>query len=160
LTRCILHCIEKQRFIELLTAKGSVAVGRGRRLWVAVALEERDAMWELLRVVKALGDRNRLRVLKMLEIRKMCVREITEVLGIAQSAVSRHLRLLQEAGLVESKRAGLWVHYHLATARMNKYAPILLAHVREWVGQDSIVKRDQERVARLFPCHLREGLLT
>lgn len=103
-------------------------------------------MRELLRVLKALGDRNRLRVLKMLEIREMCVREITEVLGIAQSAVSRHLRLLQEAGLVDSQRVGLWVHYHLSKTRMNKYAPILLAHLREWIGEDPVVRRDRDRI--------------
>jgi len=106
-------------------------------------------MRELLKVLKALGDGNRLRVLKMLEIREMCVREITEILGIAQSAVSRHLRLLHEAGLVESRRVGLWVHYRLSRTRMNPYAPMLLAHVREWISGDRIVKKDRASVERL-----------
>jgi len=109
-------------------------------------------MRELLRVLKALGDRNRLRVLKMLEIREMCVREITEVLGIAQSGVSHHLRLLHDAGLVESQKVGLWVRYRLSKTRVNKYAPILLAHLREWIAEDPIVKRDRHR-ARRFGSH-------
>lgn len=85
----------------------------------------------------------------MLETREMCVREITEILGIAQSAVSRHLGLLHEAGLVESRRGGLWVHYRLSRTRMNPYAPILLAHLREWIGADPIIKRDKASVMRL-----------
>jgi ArsR family transcriptional regulator len=108
-----------------------------------------EVMRDFLRVVKALADRNRLRVLKMLEIREMCVREITEVLGIAQSAVSRHLRLLHDAGLVESTKAGLWVHYHLAKSRINKYAPILLAHLGEWIGEDPVVENDRNKVKHL-----------
>ena len=68
-------------------------------------------MRHIEKIFKALADRNRLRILKMLEARPLCVCEITAVLGIAQSSVSRHLGILREAGLVDDKKEGQWMIY-------------------------------------------------
>ena len=57
-------------------------------------------MRELIKVFKALGDRNRLRILKMLQQRKMCVCELSAALGITRPSVSKHLSLMIVAGLV------------------------------------------------------------
>jgi len=65
------------------------------------------------KIFKALGDRSRLRIINMLSEKAMCVCEITEVLGLSQSTVSGHLRVLKEAELVEDEKDGLWVEYHL-----------------------------------------------
>ena len=65
------------------------------------------------KIFKALGDRSRLRIINMLSEKAMCVCEITEVLGLSQSTVSSHLRVLKEAELVEDEKDGLWVEYHL-----------------------------------------------
>lgn len=62
---------------------------------------------------KALADESRLRVLWMLEERLLCVCEIQEALGLAQSTVSRHLMLLEEAGFVVSEKAGPWKNFRL-----------------------------------------------
>ena len=65
-------------------------------------------MRELLKVLKAAGDKNRLRILKMLQQKDMCVCELAAALGITQPSVSKHMSLLKEAGLVKDERNGQW----------------------------------------------------
>jgi ArsR family transcriptional regulator, arsenate/arsenite/antimonite-responsive transcriptional repressor len=63
----------------------------------------------------ALGDPTRLEMLALLiSHRELCVCDFVEALGITQSKASRHLRTLYHAGLLEDRRAGLWVHYRIA----------------------------------------------
>lgn len=62
---------------------------------------------------KALADESRLRIVWMLEERELCVCEIQAILGLAQSTVSRHLQVLEDAGFVVSERAGPWKNYRL-----------------------------------------------
>ena len=71
-------------------------------------------MREFLGIVKALADRNRLRVLYALRDRELCVCQITELIGLAQSTVSKHMAILHQARLVESRKDGRWIHYRLA----------------------------------------------
>jgi ArsR family transcriptional regulator len=104
-------------------------------------------MQNLVKVFKALGDGNRIRILKMLQEKPMSVGDLTAVLGISQPCVSRHLHQLKEAGLVEDRRRALWTNYRLATAAANQYVPVLLRHISRWANQDSKVSADQ-RLAR------------
>ncbi len=67
-----------------------------------------------LKVFKALSDKNRLIIVKMLEVKPMCVCEITAALKLAPSTVSKHLSLLNEAGLIQDRKEGKWVNYSLA----------------------------------------------
>ena len=65
-----------------------------------------------LKVMKALSDPNRVKIIKLLEHTKMCVCELQGALGIAQPTVSKHLRILEEAGLVTRKvGSGTFVNY-------------------------------------------------
>jgi ArsR family transcriptional regulator len=76
---------------------------------------------ELEKSLKALGDRNRLRIINMLKDRAMCVCEITDILKLSQSTVSGHLRILKEAGIVEDTKDGLWVEYRICQdCQLNK----------------------------------------
>jgi ArsR family transcriptional regulator len=68
---------------------------------------------QLEKILKALADKNRLRIINMLTQRAMCVCEITEVLSLSQSTVSGHLRVLKDAGLLDDTKDGLWVEYSL-----------------------------------------------
>ncbi|MEN8222175.1 MAG: metalloregulator ArsR/SmtB family transcription factor [Acidobacteriota bacterium] len=65
------------------------------------------------KIFKALGEKNRLRIINMLMARPMCVCEITEILNFSQSTVSGHLRILKEAEIIEDTKEGLWVEYSL-----------------------------------------------
>ena len=70
-----------------------------------------SAAEELQKVFKTLSDPTRLRILSLLERESLVVQELMEVLGMAQSRVSRHLAILREAGLVEDRRDGTFVSY-------------------------------------------------
>ena len=99
-------------------------------------------MREYLRVMKAAGDGTRVKILKMLQQRKLCVCEMQAVLGISQPSVSRHLRLLEDADLVRSEKDGMWNNFRLARAEeANPYATIILAHLQEWLEDDASVQK-------------------
>ncbi|MCH8842519.1 MAG: metalloregulator ArsR/SmtB family transcription factor [SAR324 cluster bacterium] len=64
--------------------------------------------------LKLLGDETRLRILRLVAREPVNVSELTSILGLAQSGISRHLGLLRKAGLVEERREGVWAYYQLA----------------------------------------------
>ncbi|MDF1551452.1 MAG: metalloregulator ArsR/SmtB family transcription factor [Deferrisomatales bacterium] len=68
-------------------------------------------MKTLAGLLKSTADESRLRILFLLEAGELCVCDIQEVLGLAQSTVSRHLQVLEEAGLIQARRQGLWKYY-------------------------------------------------
>ncbi len=67
----------------------------------------------LVDVAKALADESRLRIIVALDGRELCVCQLTELLGLATSTVSRHISVLRQAGLVSSRKKGKWVFYSL-----------------------------------------------
>jgi ArsR family transcriptional regulator len=69
-----------------------------------------------LRTLKGAADANRLRILQTLRQGPFNVAELTQILGVGQSTVSRHLRILSDGGLVAVRRAGTWAWYSLAEA--------------------------------------------
>ena len=71
-------------------------------------------MREVLNITKALSDENRVRILMSLRAGELCVCQIIEMLGLAPSTVSKHLSILHQAGLVESRKDGRWIYYRLA----------------------------------------------
>ena len=83
-------------------------------------------MRDLVSVFKALADPTRLRIIKLLEKKSMCVCELTAVLKIKQSSVSHHLKILKDTGLVDDVRSGQWIDYELAIEKYNEYVPKLL----------------------------------
>ena len=93
-------------------------------------------MKELVRVMKALSDPNRVKILKMLQNRELCVCELKAALGGAQPTVSRHLKVLENAGLVSYKKDGLWVNYRLADGESSPYAGNMLGNLRHWLRDD------------------------
>jgi ArsR family transcriptional regulator len=67
---------------------------------------------------KALADETRLRILKLLEVREMCVCEVMVALDLTQPTASHHLGLLENAGLVKDKKEGKWVFYSIANPKL------------------------------------------
>jgi len=74
-------------------------------------------MKSFIKVMKALSDPNRVKIVKLLQRKVMCVCELKAALGIAQPSVSKHLKILEDAGLVDFKKDGLWVNYYLSFVR-------------------------------------------
>jgi ArsR family transcriptional regulator len=93
-------------------------------------------MREFLKVMKALSDPNRVKIIKLLQRKVMCVCEIKEALGLAQSSASKHLKILEEAGLIAFSKEGLWVNYRLAQGAQSPYAANLLGSLRHWLEED------------------------
>ena len=92
---------------------------------------------------KALSDETRLRILKMLEARPLCVCEIQHVLKGSQPNVSHHLKTLADAGLVDSKRDGLWIAYRLADSPPTPLHAAALSLLRRSLKSDERVKKDR-----------------
>ena len=70
------------------------------------------------KIMKALGDENRQRVLGLLGRREMCVCELMAALELTQPTTSHHLKILEEAGVVAGRREGKWVFYGLRDGRI------------------------------------------
>jgi len=103
-------------------------------------------MEKLVKIFKALGDKNRLRIVKMLQQRSLCVCEMTAVLELATSTVSAHLSLLKEAEFIYDEKDGKWVDYHLNTQSKNLFVTGLLPLITFWLNDDEQVKSDLEKL--------------
>jgi DNA-binding transcriptional ArsR family regulator len=79
-------------------------------------------MADIAKVMKALASGPRLKILRLLKGRTLCVNAITRKLGITQSAVSQHLRILRNAGLIMPDKHGYWIHYSVNANAMSKCA--------------------------------------
>jgi ArsR family transcriptional regulator len=93
-------------------------------------------MKDFVKVMKALSDPNRVKIIKMLQYKKLCVCEIQALLEISQHSVSKHLKILESAGIVASSKDGLWVNYHLADGSGSPYVSSLLGNLRHWLDDD------------------------
>ena len=93
-------------------------------------------MKSFIKIMKALSDPNRVKILKLLQHNSdMCVCELKSLLHIAQPSVSKHLKILEEAGLVEYRKDGLWVNYSLVNGSSNPYAVGILRELRTWLEE-------------------------
>ncbi|MBN2834994.1 MAG: winged helix-turn-helix transcriptional regulator [Candidatus Delongbacteria bacterium] len=100
-------------------------------------------MEEYLKVFKALSDDSRLRIVKMLEVKSMCVCEITSIIGYATATVSNHLKILKEAGLVVQERDEKYINYSL-----NRENNAFIKEALEFVGSlnDKVFNADKKTV--------------
>ncbi len=103
-------------------------------------------MDELLKILKALSDKNRLRIVKMLQQRNLCVCEITDILELATSTVSSHLSILKDADIIGNAKDGKWVDYYLNTRTNNVFLNGLLPLLTFWMNQDPQVQADLEKL--------------
>src|SRR6266700_977926 len=98
---------------------------------------------------KTLADPTRLRLLNLLACGETCVCELTDTLRVVQPKVSRHLRYLKRAGLVEAQRNGKWTHY-----RWTQHGDPLVRHVliglRDWMAKDNQLKGERRRRRKVF----------
>jgi len=106
-------------------------------------------MRELMLVLKAVADKNRMRILKMLERKSMCVCELAAVLNIKQPSVSKHLVILKNAGLIQDDRSGQWIDYSLCRERINQYAPVIRDALKKWLNDDPVVTSDRKKAVTL-----------
>jgi SAM-dependent methyltransferase len=110
-------------------------------------------MKEAPAVFRLLGDEARLRLLRLLAAERLNVTELTGILGIAQSGVSRHLGLLRDSGLVEERREGGFTYYQVPTAdSRNGTAPLwqmLDAHFAD-SAEEPVARADRARLKEVL----------
>ncbi len=113
---------EKDRLVRLIKSGRCQAVeapeyaSELKRL--ACAVSDAETVDRQTRFFKALADETRLRILKLLETREMCVCELMVALGLTQPTVSHHLGLLENAHLVKRRKEGKWVFYSVADQKL------------------------------------------
>jgi ArsR family transcriptional regulator len=105
---------------------------------------------DLVRLLQALGDPTRLRLLNLLRGGEICVCYFVEILGEPQPKVSRHLAYLRRAGLVDVRREGKWMHYKLAATAHNAVLESILDDIKD----DRQMRRDRLALERAC-CALR-----
>ena len=98
---------------------------------------------ELVQVLKAIADENRLRILYLLNQEGLCVCEIETILGMSQSNVSRHLNKLFSVGLIQREKKSQWVYYRFDKEIIRKY-PFLSDIFNGQSNQTNPFKKDQD----------------
>lgn len=106
-----------------------------------------NVLEDYIEVMKAAGDRTRVRILKMLQGGELCVCQVMAVLGMSSSTVSKHLSILKMAGLVRDRRDGRWVYYCLETRRRNAYALTVSQHLNGWLENDPEILADRKKLS-------------
>src|SRR5690348_7321299 len=102
---------------------------------------------------KALADATRLRILGLLLTGEVCVCDVHESLKIPQPTASRHLAYLRRAGLVQTRRDGLWIHYRLASLT-DPVLTVVMESVQHALTHLDAVQRDAQRLQKRTGCCL------
>jgi ArsR family transcriptional regulator len=105
-------------------------------------------MRELVKIFKALSDGTRLRMMKLLQQRELCVYEIKQAMDISQTRASRNLGILKNACLISDRRDGLWVHYSINKDRANEYHGSVGSLLERWLENEQVVLEDRKRLAK------------
>lgn len=99
--------------------------------------------------MKALSDPGRVRIMKALEKKEMCVCEIQALVGLSQPTISKHMSILEDAGLVQRWKDKLWVNYRLADGRDSEYAGSLLQELQGWLNEEKSVMAIMKKVSSI-----------
>jgi DNA-binding transcriptional ArsR family regulator len=117
---------------------------------------ESEAVPRYLTLTRALGDETRVRALLALAGGELCLCQIVELLGLAPSTVSKHMKLLHEAGLVSRRKDGRWSYFRLAGAE----APPAVRRALDWtleaLAEDPGIREDRRRLSRVRAMDLQE----
>jgi DNA-binding transcriptional ArsR family regulator len=111
-------------------------------------------------IAKALSDPGRVRILLALKGRELCVCQLVELLGLAASTVSKHMAVLRQADLVESRKDGRWAYYR----RAGREAPKQVRDALRWLDGSAIdarvVSEDAKRLEAILEIPVEERCKT
>jgi len=106
-------------------------------------------------IFRALSEPNRLRILKALQSKTLCVCEIRSLLGLANSTVSQHLSILKDAGFILEEKDGKWVNYMINPRPSDRRISALLSSLDFWINDDTVIIDDKKKllaINRKFIC--------
>jgi DNA-binding transcriptional ArsR family regulator len=119
-------------------------------------------MKDFLNMTKALSDEGRVRALLALAGGELCVCQIIDLLGLAPSTVSKHMAVLHQAGLVETRKEGKYIYYSLAGPDAPPHVRAMIDAAREALAKDKQVRDDARRLKAIrkmdlekLCCHYR-----
>jgi ArsR family transcriptional regulator, arsenate/arsenite/antimonite-responsive transcriptional repressor len=104
---------------------------------------------DYVNVFKALSDPNRIRIVKMLGERELCMCEIRSVLDLSNSTVSKHLTILRDAGLLLDEKDGKWVNFRLNDKSEQKFIRSIITLIENSFDDDDAVQEDLKIVHRV-----------
>jgi ArsR family transcriptional regulator len=104
---------------------------------------------ENVTIFKAMSDPNRLRILKALQTKILCVCEIKELLNLANSTVSQHLKILKGAGFIIEDKDGKWVNYKINPRPPDERVSSILASLDFWVNDEKEIINDELKIKEL-----------
>ncbi len=114
-------------------------------------------MKKTVKTLKALSDPTRLRIILLLMKEELCVCELLFILGMEQSRVSHHLRILRDADLVEDVRDRRWIIYRIPEAMKRKLGPLLDQFLSTETRQSTKVRRDMKNLEACLKKQIRES---
>jgi len=113
-------------------------------------------MREMVKISKALADETRIRMLKLLLERDICVCEMEGIFPLSQSQVSRNLKMLMDAGFLKRWREGKCVVYVADRTDSNQYCRAVLELLADSYNDQETVLRDREKLKQVFADKMRE----
>jgi ArsR family transcriptional regulator len=114
-----------------------------------IAREHDRTMKTQLAIAKALSDANRVRMLCALRGGELCVCQLIDLLRLAPSTVSKHLSIMSQAGLIESRKDGRWVYYRLPRKPARDGAAGMTRETFKALRGDAMVAEDEARLAQI-----------
>jgi ArsR family transcriptional regulator len=106
-------------------------------------------MSEKTKIFKALSDFNRLRILKALQSKVLCVCEIRSLLNLANSTVSQHLKILKEAEFIVESKNGKWVNYLINSNPADRRVTSILSSLDFWIDDEDSIIADKKIIKNL-----------
>ncbi len=102
-------------------------------------------MADIINIMKALGQVNRLRILNLLNQQKLCVCEMQNIMNQSQSNISRHLNVLKQSGLISSEKDSLYIYYYLNRKTIEEY-PFISTILTYELRDADFCQEDNERL--------------
>lgn len=99
------------------------------------------------KLFKIFADKNRLRIFKLLEQRKMCVCELASILRVTQPSISRHLKRMKEVGLIVDEQDRFWTNYFLC--KSSKTQESVLCCIKFLLKGDRVIQSDLEKLKKV-----------
>ena len=113
-------------------------------------------MHELVKAMKAISDETRLRMLKLLLEKDICVCEMKEIFPKSESQISRHLKILMDAGFLKRWNEGRCVVYVADKANDNRYCRALLEVLANALEDDKQLSEERERLQKVIEDQVRK----
>lgn len=106
-------------------------------------------MKKILKILKALGDTQRLRIIALLSKSELCVCEVQGIIGFTPATISQHLSLLAEAGLLKSRKFQKWVYYSIDWENLERPVKRILLETLKEIVKDKLIAEDLKKLQSL-----------